>query len=112
MNIIKSEKQLVDLGFKKFPRTCVQSSNILYFYQKRIRNMDGSTKYFIECNVWDWSWNKIAGEPISFEFEAQVYLKGTHNAINLTFLTPDYDEVVKTIETMFRANLIEDYDIE
>ena len=109
--IIENEQMLLDAGFAKYDVPSYEPSSVDACYQKRYK--DGkNTKYFLDVKHWDIKHPDTNADLGGYEINGQFYLKGTHNAINMTFLTPDLDEAENFINSLFDKGLLENYDTE
>ena len=106
-----TDKELIERGYKEYPLTCFHSDGIEKAFQKRFDDEAGK-KYFIDVNKWAPMTHPHTGEIYgpAYEYEVQLYEKGTHNAVNITFhSTWDLDAVESTVEMIFR-NCMEHYE--
>ena len=103
-----TEMYLLDKGFKEYKPTMFDRCDKCY--QKCYRDMNGAKKYFIEVKHYSITHPHTGADLGGYEISTQLYRKGTHNAVNMTFLHDDLDEVVSMIETMFESGLLEPYE--
>ena len=83
---------------------------VKYFYQKRF---DGTAaqKYFITAKKWEMCDNTGKQVYNGFEYEVQLYQKGTHLPLNLTFHKEwTLDDVENYVEEIYITGLFEPYD--
>ena len=102
-----TDKELIERGYKEYPPTAIHSRGIEKCFQKRFDDKDGK-KYFIDVNKWSpWTHphtNEVWGP--NYEYETQLYQKGTHNAVNLTFHSSwNIEDVEKMVETIFQNGM-------
>lgn len=103
------ENILVPRGFHKYNPTPYDNESVCCNFQKRYDDEIGK-KYFIDVKIWDWTRFDRIPEKYSMEFNGQYYQKGTHNAVNFTFIDWTLDEVEKWIEDLFQVGFIEHYE--
>ena len=102
-------KWLIDNGFTKHKPDKWDSPYIEANYQKCYRDDKHNKKYFL--NVHEYApLPHVGTKEKTYEISTQLYLKGTHNAVNLLFLNDDIDAAINTIELMFSAGIIENYE--
>ena len=106
------EKELLDRGFVEYKKSPIHSECIDHVYQKCYRGPNGEKRYFIDVNHWNFHHPYTHEDWSSYEITTQLYLKGTHNAVNLTFISGDLDEAENLIEKLFENELVEDYEYE
>lgn len=103
-----NENYLLQKGFKKYEPSEFDGCDRCY--QKCYRSFDGTKRYFINVKYYDlvhpYTHEQIGG----YEISTQLYRKGSHNAINMTFLNDDLNDAINTIETMFTYGLLEPYE--
>lgn len=100
-------KQLEDQGYN---RSRSSHYDVLYntdtLYQKRIRNLNGTTLYFINC--WYYPRQSLYGGAImdeQFSVEATLYF-GEDQSMHLSFPSKGYDNIVhieSLIERVFKS---------
>ena len=101
---------LINNGFKEYSRSPIDSEAIDHVYQKSYRDERGK-KYFLEVKHWKLV-HPITNEDLSgYEVSGQFYLKGNHNAVNISFINSDVDEAEEFIEKLFDNNMLEYYEI-
>jgi hypothetical protein len=103
-----NERYLLEKGFKQYKPLQFDTCNKCY--QKCYRGFDGSKKYFIDVEYYDLTHPYTHEQLGGYEISTQLYRKGTHDAINMTFLNDDLDDAINTIETMFASGLLEPYE--
>ena len=110
--MITTDEELINQGFKKFNASAISSDSVKYMFQKRYKNNQGTTLYFLDINKWDWSFAKDkVPEQYTYQIETQLYKKGDHEAINIEFGSNiTVEDAEKFIQAMFDADLIEAYD--
>lgn len=106
---IPNEGYLKEQGFHPYPPTPFDPDSVVRRYQKRYDD-DIGKKYFLDCRIWDWSWTDKVPEPLSYELLTQLYQKGTHEAIDMTFHDSDLALVEQFIDALFDAGLVEHYE--
>lgn len=72
-------QELLDKGYKEFPRTRFDAADKCF--QKRFRAENGDTLYFVNVNMY-YSWGSV---PENFEVEVQLYQQKTHEPVNMKF---------------------------
>ena len=107
-----NEKYLLDLGFKRYDPTMFDDRKFVKDrYQKCIKDGDGNKKYFIDIVHYDMSYiSNYTKQKDAYSIQSQVYRNGSHNAINMEFLTEDLNDALYTIDRMFEIGLLEPYE--
>ena len=104
------EQELIDKGFTEYKPTIFDRSADK-FYQKRYR--DGkNTKYFIDVTHYTIIHPTTKEDIGGYEVSGQYYLKGSHDAINMTFISSTVTEVEEFIDKLFEMGLLENYEEE
>lgn len=104
-----TEKQLIDYGFKEYEPT--QFDKCDKCFQKCYRGMDGSKKYFIDAKYYKIIHPTTHEDIGGWEYSTQVYVKGTHDAINMNWLNEDsFEDFIGVIEDMFATGILEPYE--
>lgn len=109
----KIEQQLQDLGFKEFDnilkKYCEKS------YQLRVRDKDGSTKYFVNVDLYDYnSFTDIANVPdmlkedMQADYEVQFHYNGDTFDVNYNNQCPH--KALEFFEKVFVSMGCEMYD--
>ena len=109
-----TRKQLLEKGYREYPRTAFDNENIEHVYQKCFRD-DKGIRYFMDVKKWKDVQHPSTGEIIvgGYEYETQLYKKDSHDAMNLLFLTTwDLDEAEAFVDKMFEADLLDYYEVE
>ena len=104
------DKDFEERGYKRYPPSDIDCDAVKYFYQKRI---DGTAaqKYFITAKKWEMCDNTGKQVYNGFEYEVQLYQKGTHLPLNLTFHKEwTLDDVENYVEEIYMTGLFEPYD--
>lgn len=105
-----TEEELIERGFTSFKPTMFDSESVDKCYQKCYRNEKGDKKYFLDAKHFNLT-HPTTGEDLGgWELSTQLYVKGNHHAINLTFLEDDIDEAVSLIEFLYEGGQIENYE--
>lgn len=98
-------------GFKEFTPPSLRSYiGVTTMFQKCYHDEKGK-KYFINIKVWDWTYTDKVDENFTIEFEGQYYQKGTHNAVNFTFIDWTLTEVETWLDGLFAAGFLEHYEL-
>ena len=111
---MKDKKELLtdefflNRGYKKYPKTQLDSDIILYNFQKRFDD-DSGKKYFIDVHKisheWmrDWDKQQEWYTPYSYEFSCQLYKKDTHSVMNIEFFSDwTIEQVEDFVESLFQ----------
>lgn len=110
-----TEKDLLDNGFEEFsPSPLLKAKNIKKCYQKTIRDNNDRRLYFIDALGIDFGTNKARPDlsGIQYELSGQYYFKGTHDAVNMTFIGMEIKEVEERLNEMLKKDIIEPYDLD
>lgn len=103
-----AERALGEDGFIKFHNMFASEGSVGSF-QKKYRSGDG-VKYFINAELW---YNHIGNAGgYSVEYSGQFYKKGTHDAVNMTFIGWGLKDIEKWLDEMFDKGLLESYSTE
>lgn len=78
-----TRRELIDNGYKPFKPSSLKADNAIQGYQKQFVNDNGDTLYFITVYEYDDSFYGLSEH--SFEANIQLYQRGTHNPLNLSF---------------------------
>lgn len=100
---------LTQYGFKEYRPTPFTDKGVITCFQKRYDDELGK-KYFLDCNVWDWTWTERIEENYSLEFGGQLYQKDTHDAMDYTFIGWELEQSEKFLEDLFTTGLFEHYE--
>ncbi len=104
---IKNEQEIIDKGFYQCDVPAFSRANKMW--QKRYK--DGkNTKYFLNIDYYKLTHPTTREDLSGYEISSQVYLKGNHNAVNLTFLDSSIEEAEATIDKMFEDGILENYE--
>lgn len=101
-------KTMTDRGYKEFEPTRFHSAGIRRCFQKRFDD-DTGKRYFIDVHEWE----PFSGceNVVPYEYEIQLYQKGTHNPINLLFFAGwDLDSVEEHVKNMFESGMYDYYE--
>ena len=103
-----TRKELFERGFKEYKPTVFDNADKCY--QKCYR--DGNTKkYFLDVKHYSIKYPHTHEDLGGYEISTQVYVKGTHTAINIKFLNDDIDEAEKFIDELFEVGQLEPYEV-
>ena len=106
------ESDILNAGYHEYDPTPIDHEDIDKRYQKRFDDKIGK-KYFIDIIHWKPIRHPHTGEWYGggYEFETQLYKKGTHEPINMTFFSGwDIDSVEKFISDMFDTGILDYYE--
>ena len=105
-----------DRGYKQYRPTQFHSRWVSCCWQKRFDDERGK-KYFIDINEYDNAEMKLRmsrpedAPDYSYEYEMQMYAKGTHDAVNLTFLSSwTLDRVEEFVEKLWATGEFDYYE--
>ena len=112
--MIITDDKLIELGFKRYNTAACSKDAKKYLFQKRYLNNKGDILYFLDIYKWDWTiypWANVP-EPYTYEISTQLYTKGDHEAVNLSFGTyMTIEDAEKFINTLFDVGLVEPYEL-
>lgn len=100
---------LKDNGFNEYSKSWLDSENVDHLYQKMYKDNMGK-KYFIDVKHYKLYHPSTFEDLSGYEVSTQVYLKDSHNAINLNFIDSDVTEAEKLIEKLFEIGVLEYYE--
>ena len=109
------DQKLYDLGYHDYSPTPYDSENIVLRFQKRFDDEIGK-RYFIDVIKWDNKFIPVHSRPQTFkqydyEYEAQMYKKDTHDAVDFHFHTSWTIEMVEEfMKTQFETGLYDYYE--
>lgn len=108
-----TDRDLISLGFNKYPPARFKSSNIETCFQKRYDDKYGK-KYFITVNkwrAWQHSPTKCDASP-TYEYETQLYRREGHEAVDLLFHSDwTLEAVEQYVEKLWQTGLFEYYEV-
>lgn len=107
-----TDKEIIDAGFYVFSPSEIKSANIEKCFQKRYDDEYGK-KYFITINKWKAMRHLYTGILIdpSYEYETQLYKKGSHDPIDLLFHHGwSINDVECYMQAMWNTGLFEHYE--
>ena len=109
-----TDEELLSKGFSKYDRYSLQNDSIMYNFQKRYRNEEGDTLFFLDVQKWDFSWAKVpVHQMYTYEITAQLYRKGDHEFFDITFGAGyTVEEAEEFIFNLFKMGMIEPYETE
>lgn len=100
---------LVPKGFYEYKPTPFHKDTVKTCFQKRYDD-DKGKKYFIDVDIWDYSWSDRIPENYIPEIRCQLYQTGTHDAFNITFISWEIGQAEEFVENMFQSGVIEHYE--
>ena len=92
---------LTQAEYRKFPKSAMDSSHAVAFYQKRVSDEKG-VKFYIDCYLYDHSDIKNVDVPIPIGVEISSYFKGESAAYRLMEYAKDSFDLPAT-ESLFLA---------
>jgi len=102
-----TKRELIERGFTEYKPAAFENADRCYqkcYYDGNIR------KYFLDAKHYSLT-HPATGEDFSnYELSTQLYTKGNHNALNITFLNDNIDEAEALIECLFEGGKVEPYD--
>ena len=104
-----TDELLLDNGFTRYNPSPF-SPEAVYCFQKCYRDENGIRKYFIDVTKYDFSFTDRVTEDYVYEISGQYYQKGTHDAINMTFIGWELEDVESFLESLLAAGFIEKYE--
>ncbi len=105
----EAKDYLISHGFKEY-HDYLASPGVAASFQKRYDDELGK-KYFINVDVWDWTYTNKIPENYVIEFNGQYYQKGTHSAVNFTFINWKLEQIENWLDSLFDNHLIEHYEL-
>lgn len=108
-----SPELLKEKGYKEYRKTPFEHNGVEHVYQKCFCD-DHGKKYFIDVKKWEDMCHPYTGDiiPGGYEYELQLYQKGTHNAINMLFFNSwELDAVETFVENMFQTGVLDYYEL-
>lgn len=112
MKEIKSDQEIIEAGYKEYPKSHLDSDGIEKNFQKRFDDNIGK-KYFIDIHKWHIMTHPTTGETWgpNYEFTTQLYKKNTKEPINLKFFAGwNINTVEDYCEQLFKTGLFEYYE--
>lgn len=106
------EKHFAEKGYKKYNPTPFDNEGIEARFQKRFDDEKGK-RYFIDIVKWSGFTHPHTGKkfPPSYEYETQMYQKGTHNAVDFEFHSSwSLEEVEAFMEKQFETGMFDYYE--
>lgn len=104
-----NKEMLEELGFKQYEKTYLDSPACNGCWQKLYRD-DKGKKYFLDVKHYDLVHPTTGDQIGGYEIETQVYLKGSHDAINIKFLNDNLEEAEKFVEFLFKEGKLDYYE--
>ena len=102
-----TDELLLENGYREFDPVPLYGEYYAKSFQKKFYEGD-KKKYFIEFRRWEFPMHSEV--EVHFEGFAQLYAKGTHNAIDVTFHSGwTLEEVEEYVEKIYRLGF-EPYD--
>lgn len=104
-------EELLERGYSRYAPSPVDGECVTDLYQKRFDDETGK-KYFITVKRWDFSkFPNARGLKPSLEYETQLYKKGSHDAVNLSFFDSwNVEDVEEHVEWMFSSGRFDYYE--
>ena len=102
------EKELEEKGFISYKPSSYERCEKCW--QKCYRDKKGK-KYFIDVKYWKLIHPTTQDDLSGYEVSGQYYLKGNHNAVNMSFLDSSITEVEQFIDKLFELDLLEYYEL-
>ena len=98
-----TDQSFLERGYTEYPPSSIDPQNVVKLFQKCFKD-DIGKKYFITAKKWD-SWrHPYTGDviPPAYEYEIQLYAKGTENAIDILFHSSwDVESVEQHVADLF-----------
>ena len=105
-----NKDEILNRGFTEYSKSPFDSPSCDALYQKLYRGKDGEKRYFLNIKHYSMTHPTTKEDLSGYEIDTQLYLKGSHNAVNIKFLDDNLDEAEKFIETLFSNNIVENYE--
>ena len=112
-NKIDIDENYISRGYTQYKPTPYDSEFVETRFQKRFDD-DKGKKYFIDIIKHKGFVHPYTKEeyPPSYEYETQMYQKGTHNPVNFEFLsTWTIEEVEEFMEKQFATGMFDHYEM-
>lgn len=103
-----TEEEILSHGFVDCGKPQFGSAD--KFYQKCYKDEDRSRKYFLDIYHYTLTHPTTREDLSGYELETQLYLKGTHEAVNMTFLNDDIDAAEEFINKLFELDMLDYYE--
>ena len=107
-----THEELIEKGYHEYKPTPYEHQGVERVYQKCFRDNKGK-KYFIDVKKWEDMFHPYTHEliPGGYEYETQLYKKGTHDPFNITFLSHwDIENVEEFVENLFQSGVLDYYE--
>ena len=105
----EAKDYLISHGFKEY-RNYFANKGVVASFQKRYDDELGK-KYFIDANIWDWTFTDKVPGNYSIEFNGRYYQNKTHSAVNFTFIDWELEQIENWLDSLFDNHLIEHYEL-
>jgi hypothetical protein len=109
MNNKLTKEILLGKGFNEYKPSQFDSSSCDECWQKCYKDETGK-KYFLDVKHYSMTHPTTKEFIGGYEIETQVYLKGSHDAINIKFLNDSIEDAENFINNLFEQNMIENYE--
>lgn len=109
MNNKMTKELLLEKGFNEYKPTQFDSSSCDECWQKCYKDETGK-KYFLDVKHYNMTHPTTKEFIGGYEIESQIYLKGSHDAINIKFLNDSIEDAENFVNKLFKYNLIENYE--
>ena len=103
-----TEQNLIDRGFVGYGPP--QFSSAKKMYQKNFRDKNGKKSWSLIAQLYEIIHPTTHEDIGGWELSTQLYRKGTHQAINITFLEDDVDAAIELVEFLFDSGKVENYE--
>ena len=100
---------LKEKGFVEYEKSIIEHDSVDHVYQKMYGDQLGK-KYFLDVKHYNLRHPYTHEDLSGYEIIGQLYLKDSHNAVNIEFLESDIDEAEKFIDSLFNKKLVEYYE--
>lgn len=99
------------LLLNKFNEYTPRNNAVYSSFQKKYHTKDYlHIKYFIDADIYDWTWTDKVKDNYTIEYSCQLYQKGTHDAFNIVFIAWNLEQVENHIEMLLANDIIEYYE--
>lgn len=106
----KAKEYLLAVGFHEFqPPKFSRYDSVAACFQKKYIDNNG-IRYFVDANVWDFTWAYQVPDRYVVEFSGQFYSKLEHEAVNMEFIGWELCKVEDFINSLFDAGLLDYYE--
>ena len=107
-----THEELIERGYMEYRKSPFDHDGVEHVYQKCFSDERGK-RYFLNVHKWADMTHPHTKETIpgGYEFETQLYQKGTHEPINLLFLSSwKLEDAEAFVERLFANDMLDYYE--